>query len=246
MARFDSFLNKLLIFAAYVLVFVSIQTPAQAQHRGAPISAGGRVVGPRRMGAPSGGAIPRPRVFTGPRSFGVGPRSFGFRQGSIHIFRPRPFFRAPFFRFGVGLGFNSLWWPACAPSVGWAFSWGSDCYPQPFFGYNFENYVNLQPYENPVYVYAGGEPDLIWLFLKDGKMYPVSDYWFVNGQLHFTSFEGGPIEHVIPSDQLDVEKTIFVNTRRGFRIVVRDEPWQQYLKDYPDLKPPDLPPSQNN
>jgi len=34
--------------------------------------------------------------------------------------------------------------------------------------------------------------------------------------------------------------------RRGFRLVFRDEPWQQYLKDHPDLTPPDLAPPQKN
>jgi hypothetical protein len=43
-----------------------------------------------------------------------------------------------------------------------------------------------------------------------------------------------------------VQKTIYVNTHRGFRIVFRDEPWQQYLKDHPDVLPPEVPPSQQN
>jgi hypothetical protein len=55
-----------------------------------------------------------------------------------------------------------------------------------------------------------------------------------------------PAEQVIPVDELDLQKTIDVNTRRGFRIVLRDEPCQQYLKDHPDLTPPDLAPPQKN
>jgi hypothetical protein len=51
---------------------------------------------------------------------------------------------------------------------------------------------------------------------------------------------------VIPFDELDLQRTIDVNTRRGFRMVLRDEPWQQYLKDHPDLTPPDLRPPQKN
>jgi hypothetical protein len=34
--------------------------------------------------------------------------------------------------------------------------------------------------------------------------------------------------------------------RRGFRMAFRDEPWQQYLKDHPDLTPPDLAPPQKD
>jgi hypothetical protein len=77
----------------------------------------------------------------------------------------------------------------------------------------------------------------------------VTDYWVVNGQMHFSMVEDDPTkpaEHVVPLDELDLQKTIDVNTRRGFRMVFRDEPWQQYLKDHPDLTPPDLAPPQKN
>ena len=173
----------------------------------------------------------------------------------MHVFRRRQFFGAPFFRFGVGLGFNSLWWPTCGPSLGWGF----DCYPTPFYGYGFggygfggygfENYATPQTYEYPAYLYGGDERDLIWLYLKDGTVYGVTDYWLVNGQMHFSMVEDDPTkqaEHEFPYDELDVQKTIYVNTHRGFRIVFRDEPWQQYLKDHPDLTPPDVPPPQKN
>ena len=124
--------------------------------------------------------------------------------------------------------------------------WGYDCYPVPFYGYGLGNYVPLQTYENPVYVYVPEERDLVWLYLKDGTVYDVTDYWFANGQVHFSMLEDDPTkpaEHVVPYNELDVQKTTYVNTRRGFRIVFRDEPWQQYLKDHPDLTPPDVPPS---
>jgi hypothetical protein len=55
-----------------------------------------------------------------------------------------------------------------------------------------------------------------------------------------------PAEHVIPLDELDLQKTIDVNTRRGFRVVLRDKLWQQYLKNHPDLTPPDLAPPQKD
>src|SRR5258708_8730966 len=255
-------LKKILIAAACVLASASGQTPALAEHGGGHVGGGGHFGGGGRMGAPACAPISRPRVFAGPR--GVGPRGIGvrprlagmssrgfaFRQGPIHVFRRRQFFGAPFFRFGLGLGFNSLWWPTCGPSLGWGF----DCYPTPFYGYGFggygfENYVAPQTYENPVYLYGGEERDLIWLYLKDGTVYPVTDYWLVNGQMHFSMVEDDPTkpaEHAIPYDNLDVKKTTYVNTHRGFRIVFRDEPSQQYLKDHPDLTPPDVPPPQKN
>jgi hypothetical protein len=152
------------------------------------------------------------------------------------------------------LKINSLWWPTCGPSLGWAWGAGFECYPFPFYGYNYGPYgfgSNLIPqmYESPVYVYGGDGRDLIWLYLKDGTAYSVTDYWLVNGQMHFSMIEDDPTkpaEHAIPYDDLDVQKTIYVNTHRGFRIVFRDEPWQQYLKDHPDLTPPDVPPPQKN
>jgi len=249
-------LKKILIAAACVLASASGQTPALAQHGGGHVGGGGHFGGGGRMGAPASAPISRPRVFAGPRGVGprgigprlagAGPRGFGFRQS---VFRRRQFFGAPFFRFGVGLGFNSLWWPTCGPSLGWGF----DCYPTPFYGYGFggygfENYATPQTYEYPLYLYGGEERDLIWLYLKDGTVYGVTDYWLVNGQMHFSMVEDDPTklaEHVIPYDELDVQKTIYVNTHRGFRIVFRDEPWQQYLKDHPDLTPPDVPPPQD-
>jgi hypothetical protein len=42
---------------------------------------------------------------------------------------------------------------------------------------------------------------------------------------------------------LDLQKTVDSNTRRGFRFVLRDEPFEQYLRDHPDGAPPAVPPS---
>jgi len=79
------------------------------------------------------------------------------------------------------------------------------------------------------------------LYPKDGSVIEVTDYWVVGDQLHFTlegetgTESGG---HVIDFDQLDLQKTINVNTRLGFRFVLRDEPVEQYLRDHPDEEPP--------
>jgi hypothetical protein len=89
----------------------------------------------------------------------------------------------------------------------------------------------------------------VQLFLKDGMVYTVSDYWFVGDEIHFTMLdESGTksVEQVIDFDDLDARRTIDVNTRRGFRVVMRNEPMEQYLRDYPDLTPPLLQPPQRN
>jgi hypothetical protein len=180
----------------------------------------------------------------------VGPHGVGFGQPRIHIFRPRVFFSRPFFRFGAGLGFNSLWWPTCGPSLGWAWGVAFDCAPLAYYGLAFQNYVTPPMYEYSEYLYGGEERDLVWLYLTDGTGYGVTDYWFVNDQVHFQTVEDDPSkaarEHVIPYEKLDVQKTVYVNTHRGFRVVVRDEPWQQYLKDHPDLTPPELTAAKKN
>jgi len=129
--------------------------------------------------------------------------------------------------FQVGVGFNSVWWPTCGPF----WTWGFGCNNSAFYGYGSENYVTPQPYDGPVYLYGGEERRLIGLHLNDGTVYGAIDDWFVNGDILFTMVEEGgdrAIEHVMPFDELDLQRTIDVNTRRGFRLVLRDEPWQQY------------------
>jgi hypothetical protein len=235
-----------------VLISALVPVRAVAQHPGVPTRGGGRTAAPAQILRPpvfgsARGA--RPHVVgpngVGPHLVGMGPRGFPFRQRPTRVFPHRVFWGRPFFRFGVGLGFNSRWWPTCAPLLGWGAGFG--CYSAPFYGYGFESYIAQQPYLGTEYLYVGGERDLIWLYLKDGTGYGVTDYWLVNSQMYFSLVEDDPTrpaEHVVPYDEVDTQKTIYVNTRRGFRIVFRDQPWQQYLKDHPDSTPSDVPPPQ--
>lgn len=239
----NSILGPVLIAAAPLLISTTLPFTALAQHAhvGAPGHTGVATHSPSPP-APARAITSPPRVFAGPHTMGVGPRGLSFHQRPITIFRPRLLLRAPFLR--SRLGFNSYWWPACGPV--WA--WGINCYPAPLHGYGFENYVTVPAYESPVYEYGGVNRDLIFLYRKDGTVYSVTDYWFTNSDLHFLTLQEGrenPVEHVIPADQLDAQKTIDVNSARGFRIVQRDEPWQQYQKDHPDQAPPPLQPPQN-
>jgi hypothetical protein len=102
------------------------------------------------------------------------------------------------------------------------------------------DYVS-QVYEIPVSVYGEERPDLPQLFLKDGTILNVTDYWLVDDQLHFTMIEGDgttAMEHVIAFDALDLQTTVDANTRRGFRFMLRNEPVEQYLRDHPEGPPP--------
>ena len=246
MARFflgDSIPSRILLIAVWALTSVCIQPPvatAQGVGGGVRPMSGARVAPPPRVVVPP---APRPTVFlrrviVTPRLTFVGA-PFGLRPGQNYLFGRRIFFRAPFSRFGPAFAFNSLSWENCGPY--WV--WGYYCNGLPYYGYGngFENYVIYQPYEVPVYLYASEGRALVWLYLKDGTAYSVSDYWFVNGEIHFIALEEGgakSAEQTIPFGDLDAQKTIDVNARRGFRVVKRDEPIEQYMHDHPDLTPP--------
>lgn len=240
-----SILRKILLAAACVLAYSLVQTPCAYAQRSVPHpSSGGRVVAPHVVVPPtsrpvispaSHPMISRPRVFTGPRPMGAGMRIFPFRPRSINVFPRGVFAGAPFLRIELGLGVDYFWWETWDPLC----VWGLNCSVSPY-GYGLENYVAPQPYENPSYFY-GEERPLVWLYLKDGTVFGVPDYWFVNGQIHFITLEEGgakSAERAIAFDELDVQKTVDVNTQRGFRVVMRDEPLEQYLRDHRDLTPP--------
>jgi len=256
MARFvlrDSITSKILLIAVFAFASVCVQPPvATAQHVGGsvhPIS-GARMAPPARVVVPSAPRITsQPHIVTSPRLTILSAR-FGFRPGPDNLFRRRLFFRAPFFTFWPAFAFNSFWWQNCSPY--WV--WGYYCNGLPFYdygyGYGFENYVTLQPYEPPAYLYASEEErERVWLYLKDGTVYSVSEYWFVDGQVHFIAVEEGgakSVEQTILFGDLDAQKTVDVNTKRGFRVVMRDEPVGQYMHDHPNLIPPLLEPPPRN
>lgn len=153
-----------------------------------------------------------------------------------HPIRPFPpvlfLYESPFLFGGPFWGLNSCW----AACDFWSWTLGttnvSSAGPA--------NYVS-EVYEIPVSVYGEERPDLPQLFLKDGTILNVTDYWLVDDQLHFTMIEENAttaVEHVIPFDALDLQTTVDANTRRGFRFVLRNEPVEQYLRDHPEGPPP--------
>jgi hypothetical protein len=234
--------RKILIVAAAALACAAFQTPIASAQRVGHVGPVGHVGGGHfatgahmatpRMGAPHGIAPRGPASrtdFLSPRAGFSGERLFP-------IFRRPFFFRAPFF--WSWNSFYSPWWAYCGPVWGWEFGCG-DWF---LSNYTFEHY--LAPpltYNTTVYVYSQEWQPLVQLFLRDGTVYGVNDYWFLDGQVHFTMLdESGTksVEQMIPIDDLDVQKTIDVNTRRGFRVVLRHEPIEQYLRDYPNLSPP--------
>ena len=180
---------------------------------------------------------------------GVGPSIVLPPVRPIRPIRPHPpliFVYSPRFVFGEPFWPNSF-------CTGWQncnFFW-------PFFpGYatvSSPGPVNIvsPPLEVPIYVYGDEREDTPQLFLTDGTILNVTDYWVTDGELHFKLIEQAgqkPVEHSIPFEQLDLQKTIDVNTARGFRFVLRNEPMEQYVHDHPDWPPPPLatPPAKPN
>ena len=175
--------------------------------------------------------------------------------------RPPIFFGHSFFPrrpFGLGFayGFSTLWPGNCAPiwiwtytsctspfynpadSLGIAPSYGLGAGVLPGFA------EQLEPLPYPFYVYGDEGSEFVQLFLKDGTIYTVRDYWLTGHMLHFTTLEENGtklVEHAIDLDQLDLQRTVDVNTGRGFRFVLRNEPIDQWLRDHPDTNAPSQP-----
>ena len=150
------------------------------------------------------------------------------RPPVVVIYQPPLFPIQPFW------GLNSCWWGGCDQFWRWALGYTSVVsYPGP------TNYL-APAYEAPVYVYGEERPDLPQLFLKDGTILNVTDYWLIDSQLHFTIVgqDGKPEEHVIDFNALDLQTTVNANTRRGFRFMLRNEPFEQYVRDHPEGPPP--------
>jgi hypothetical protein len=230
----ESIPNKIFISAACALLLVAASAPlARAQHPAHSVPAPAHA--PAAHAPVAAPRMPMPRVIPPPaarpgivRPVGVGqPHSFPVFRRPIFIFVPFPRFRGTFY---------PLWWLNCGPIWGWQFG----CNDVFFYTPVVENSVTPLIYEpppTPVYSYLGGDRDLVRLYLKDGTVIGITDYWFVDDEIHFAiPDEAG--EQVIGAEELDLQKTIDVNTRRGFRLVRRNEPMDQYVRDYPNVDPP--------
>jgi len=149
-------------------------------------------------------------------------------QPAYFIYSPQIFFGDPFWQY------NSCVYATCGWFWPWTFGSAVVSYPGPV------SYVPQAP-EAPVYVYGGEREDFPQLFLKDGTILNVTDYWVVDGQLHFKMIDAigrRPVEQSVPFEELDLQKTVDANTARGFRFVLRNEPFEEYVRDHPEGPPP--------
>jgi hypothetical protein len=65
------------------------------------------------------------------------------------------------------------------------------------------------------------DPEVV-LFLKDGSVYALTDYWVAGGKLHYRTSYGG--ENSIDLDKIDMQRTVDVNSRRGIDITLKPAP----------------------
>ncbi len=236
-----SILKKFLIAVSCLLVCAAIPG-AWAQHpAGHPVGGVVHTSPPPIFRVPSSPApiihvpIFAPRIASAMSARGtIGMAGFRPPWRPIRPF-PKVFvlYGTPFPLSGPFWGWNSCWWARCDLYWPWALDYNTVSSPGP------TNYV-AQVSETPAYDYGEERADLPQLFLTDGTILNVTDYWVIDGQLHFTMIEdesAKPAEHAIPFDALDLQTTIDANTRRGFRFMLRNEPVEQYLRDHPEGPP---------
>ena len=236
-----SILTKFLIVVCCTLPVCVLTTRALAQHP-AVRSAGGGISARPISHVPISSAPSIRAPISGSRISTAGALgAAGFRppRRPIRPFPPVLFlYESPFLLGGQFWGLNSCW-ASCDLFLPWTLGTSTVYSAGP------TNYISPE-YETPGYDYGEESPDLPQLFLKDGTILNVTDYWLVDEQLHFTMIEengGTPVEHVIPFDALDLQKSVDANTRRGFRFMLRNAPVEQYLRDHPEGPPPVLAPS---
>lgn len=243
-----AFRKRILVIGVFIVTATLSQAPrVVAQHPQGHAAGGvrGPVVGRPTIPRLPTPVISHPPVFANRPISGVVAPGSVFRTGPILFPRRHVFFlREPFVGFGAELWLQSNWLASC----GSFWTWELGCYTLPVYPNSYATYPVPEPYAVPVYVYGAERHDQVQLFLKDGTIYNVNDYWFVNDEVHFTMLQELPdggfrnVERVTAEDQLDVPTTIDVNTQRGFRLVKREEPWRKYLHDHPDSIPPALAP----
>jgi hypothetical protein len=183
-------------------------------------------------------AVVQPRSpFLGHRRgffFGEGGCFNGFFPGFCGGFFP--------FGFGGGFGFGYGFGPWGYGFDDWGYGYTNYGYPyNPSMSGDIEVNVEGQTAnmenrleENPYYgaeaeSLSNGSPSgaeanapLVMLYLKDGSVYALSNYWVADGKLHYKTQYGG--ENSVPLDQIDIQHTVDVNAKRGVSITLRPAP----------------------
>jgi hypothetical protein len=203
-----------------------------------------------------------PRIFPRPVRPIRGPIYGGFGIFGVGV----PFFGFGEFGLGWRLGFG--WGPSCGPYWGWGF--GCNALPYYDYGYSYNGYSGPPPpnglqaepampsQENGPFSYEYPPPDTspdnvsaekfeTVLYLKDGTVYAVINYWLADGKLVYQTNYGG--ENSIDLDQIEMQKTVDVNASRGVNFTLRPKPLGNDQNPAatpgpaPQLEQPSAPPS---
>jgi hypothetical protein len=95
---------------------------------------------------------------------------------------------------------------------------------------------------NPVTANVAISAPTVLVYLKDGTMLVANDYWLDGAEFHYTVKYGG--ESKIALDQLDVQKSIDENAKRGVKFTLKPRPAMASSSPAPkpSAKPATLPP----
>jgi hypothetical protein len=214
----------------------AMRTRPYAQYVGAPPHVPGP---PRRF----------PPFFFGP-GFGFGgcfgPFFFGCGGG---------FFGGGFvFGLGYGYGYCDPFWGCPAGYYGGYYNggyYGNQIYNDTTSESSVSNEFNPSRYWGPSAPPeeiggsggASSSDSEVVLFLKDGTVYAITDYWVADNKLHYITNYGG--ENSIPLDELDMQRTVDTNAKRGINITLRPTPQSQQQAPAPEVQPnaaPNAPP----
>jgi uncharacterized protein YkuJ len=215
----------------------------------------------------TGGRFVPPPVHFVPRFRAVGPnaapRSLAFLRRPIGLPPQHGRPEQPIF-FGF-VWFGYPFWaftPSCNPF--WAWPWVYGCNSFGYwngyggFGPAFDSGVYGQDYE-PESEQQSQEPEtftwvpppesspeeieaekpLTVLFLKNGAVYAVTDYWIQDNKLYYMTSYGG--RNAIDLDDIDLQKTVEVNAKRGVEFILKPSPDQN-----PQSPPPPDQPTRPN
>ena len=87
--------------------------------------------------------------------------------------------------------------------------------------YSYEPEPVPVPEEQPPNASTASQP-VVNLVLKDGTVFGVTSYWLVNDRLYYiTTYQ---IQSSIPIDQLDLQKTVDMNYKRGVAFTLTPQP----------------------
>jgi hypothetical protein len=79
-----------------------------------------------------------------------------------------------------------------------------------------------QPDNNPATANVAISAPTVLVYMKDGSMVVANDYWLDGGEFHYTVKYGG--ESQIALDQVDVQKSIDENAKRGVKFTMKPRP----------------------